>query len=193
MLWRAKMTTQEAGLVSRNPKATYPALNYTIGTIFPNEIDIRWELRDYLTHYALGDTSTGRVHYLGPAIDGFRVRGLKSDTEYRFSVGGYKDHENNATEPTVFTFKTRSSIFPMWTTVLTRTQIDLNWDGGGIGITLEMNGLPVGYFPPDISTRSFDGLTPNQTYRFRGKLDNSDEWVEFDVKTLRNTRRLEHG
>lgn len=180
------MTNQEASLVSSNKKATYPALNYSIGMIWPNEIDVRWELRDYLTHYVIGDTSTAKVYYLGPAIEGLRIRDLESDKEYRFSVGGYKDDEFYSTEPTVFTFRTKSSVFPMWTTGLTRTRIDLNWDGGDIGITLEMDEEKVGDFSPNYKSHSFDGLTPGQTYRFRGKLDNSYEWVKFDVKTLRD-------
>jgi hypothetical protein len=186
MLWRAKMTTQEASLVSNNPKATYPALSFFIKKITQHVIDLEWESRDYLTHYVLRDTSTDRVYYQGPAIAGFSVSDLKSDTEYQFSIGGYKDHENNATEPAVFAFRTRSSIFPMWATAITRTRIVLHWDVTHSGITLEMNGVPVGDFPAGIRTRSFDGLEPNQTYRFRGKLFDATEWVELDVTTLRD-------
>jgi hypothetical protein len=178
------MTTQEASLVKNNPKDIYPALSYSVGTIWPNEIDVRWELQDYLTHYVLSDDR--KVLYHGPAIEGFRIRGLKSDTEYRFSIRGYKDHQGNSTTATNFTVRTRSPVFPMWTTVVSKTRIDLNWDGGDLGITLEMDGKKVGDFTNYYKSRRFDNLNPGQTYKFRGKLDNSDEWVECDVKTLRD-------
>lgn len=74
----------------------------------------------------------------------------------------------------------------MWTTEISRTVIDLHWDGGDIGITLEMDGRKVGDFNVFKKSHRFMGLNPGQLYKLRGKLDNSDDWVDFDATTLRD-------
>jgi hypothetical protein len=177
------MTTQEASLVKNNPKEVYPPLTHNVIQAWPTVINVGWELRGYLTHYMLSDTN--KNYYHGPAINNFMITGLKPDTEYRFSISGYKDHQGNFTTPTSFTVKTKSSIFPIWTTEVSRTVIDLHWDGGDSGITLEMDGKKVGDFNVFKKSHRFTNLNPGQTYKFRGKLDNSDDWVEYVVKTLR--------
>ena len=156
----------------------------SVGKVTTNSVELSWPLSSEFDLYSV---ESGAGPGWAGTDDKVVITGLNPNTKYYFAVRGRRANNMGWTPVYRTTLvETVSAQFPIWATELSRTSVVFNWDSNGRGIYGQLNDGAVHYFTPGRTQWAVHQLPQGRLVRFKARLEDSEIWNEFDVRTLRN-------
>jgi hypothetical protein len=155
----------------------------SVGRVTINSVELSWPSSSEFNLYSV--ESGGASAHTG-TDNKVVITGLNPNTKYYFAVRGRRANMGWTPVYTTTLVETVSAEFPIWATELSRTSVVFNWSNSGFGVHTQVDDGPIRYFSPGTTRQSVSNLRPGQLVRFKARLEGSELWNEFVVRTLRN-------